>query len=94
MQKQHNALQSNRQVGTDEWRSRTPERVTPRAEPDRAGGIARFEKGDEEVFDFLQEHRTSYNREEPGGIAVWPQDERQATSHDYQPRLRRGSARP
>ena len=66
-------------MGTDEWRSRTPERVTPQAETDRAGGIARFEKGGEEVLDFLQEHRTSYNREEPGGIAVWPQDERQAT---------------
>ena len=76
--KQHRALQSDRQVGTGKWRSRTPERVTPQADPDRTGGIARLEEGDEEVFDVLQEHRASHNREEPGGIAVWSQDERQA----------------
>ena len=30
-----------------------------------------------EVFDFPQDHRTSHNREEPGGVADRPQDERQ-----------------
>ena len=43
-------MQSDRQVGTDEWRSRTPERVTPQTDPDRRGGIARLEGGDEEVL--------------------------------------------
>ena len=73
-------MQSDHQAqatGEIEPRDRTPERVTPQAHPDRAGGIAGLEERDEEVLDFLQDHRTSHNREEPYGIAVRPQDERQ-----------------
>ena len=63
-------------------------------ERQNTGGIARLEEGDEEVLDVLQEHRVSHNREEPGGIAVCPQDERQTTRLDYEPRTRCGSGRP
>ena len=63
--------------GTGEWRCRASERVTPQADPDRAGEIARLEEIGIEVFDFPQDHRTSHNREEPGGVADRPQVERQ-----------------